>query len=128
MTTTTAAPRWRAEFTAKPGGYTYADRQTGEEKWGRVVVRRVVLTRDSGERLAFKVGLGRDRQPVFTDDRETRTGAAAYTNRGPLPGGSYCKPGPVRKYTATGWAAEVERLIGPGGVDEVFVKLFASIK
>ena len=83
----------------------------GRELFTRVAKTTVFLTGPHGS-LAFKVGRGKGGHPVFTDSRENRTGDAPLTNRGPLPGERYTKPGPVRKLTATGWVAEVTRLIG----------------
>ena len=84
--------------------------------------RRVELVKD-GRTMSFKVGTGQGGFPVFTDTRLQATGAAPLTNRGPLPGDQYNKPGPVKKLTPTAWANEVERYIGPAGIGQIFIRL-----
>lgn len=103
---------------------------TQQQKDGTVkrlrVMRYWVEMSDGRHRLTFKVGKGKDGYPVFTDDRETRTGAAPVTHKGPLPGEEYAKAGSERKLTATGWANQVERLIGPAQVGQIFVQLIGK--
>ena len=84
--------------------------------------RTIELTRGR-QTLCFAVSRAANGCPLITDTREAATGACPETNRGPLPGADYCKPGKVKKLSPSEWGREVERLIGPEAVGRIFVAL-----
>ena len=86
------------------------------------VKRTIELTRGHLT-ISFPVSRGKGGHPVITDRRECSTGAAPLTLAGPCPGEEFTKSGRARKLTPTGWAADVEHLIGPAAVGRIFVAL-----
>lgn len=118
------ATQWKSTFHQEPAFVTQ-EQADGTKKQIRVMRYRVEIT-DGHKKLVFRVGKGKDGYPVFTDDREARTGHANVSYRGPLPGERYAKGGPIRTLTPTGWANEVERLIGPMQIGQIFIKLIQA--
>ena len=112
---------WKANLHAEPV-MVNQEQPDGTVKKIRVTKYWVDMT-DGRHKMKFEVGRGKDGNPVFTDDRETKTGAAQNTSRGPLPGEQYAKAGPVKKLTPTAWAGQVERLLGPAEIGKIFVGL-----
>ena len=98
----------------------------GERKRIPVTKRRIELSASGKPTIAFGVGKGANGQPVIGDKRMTVTGATQETNRGPLPGPTYCKPGHEVKQTPTAWFAENERLVKPSELNKLAVALHAA--
>lgn len=114
-------PIWSADLTTEIVMVSTKDKQ-GNPCMIPIKKCRVEIKRGH-ETIVFKVAKGKNGLPVFTDSREAATGSAPLTTRGPLPGEQYTKPGQTRKLTPTGWAEQVERLIGAAGINVIFVQL-----
>ena len=128
---TTKLPTWNASLVVgeeksvplhNDDGTPKLSKKTGLPLVLKVVKRSIELTRGHLT-MVFPVSRGANGNPIITDARAAATGSARLTNRGPLPGEAYIKPGKVEKLSPSGWAREVGHLIGEEAVTRIFLGL-----